>query len=65
MSHRPTVRKPRHHVGSKELFLQERETAFDVQVWDGKRERENQRQAPSLPMKWHSNKWVERIFEAV
>lgn len=63
MSHKPSTRPARHHVGSKELALQEREEAFDVPVWDGKSERENQRKAPSLPMKWHSNKWVERIFE--
>ena len=34
----------------------------EFEPWDGKHERENQRKAPSLPMKWHSNGWVEKIF---
>jgi len=58
----PNNTRTRRHTRSKELFLQERESGFDVDAWDGKHERENQRKAPSLPMKWHSNKWVDRLF---
>ena len=58
----PNNTRRRRYVRSKEVFLQERESGFEVDVWDGKHERENQRKAPSLPMKWHSNRWVEKIF---
>lgn len=34
----------------------------EFEPWNGKNERETQRKAPCLPMKWHSNKWVDSIF---
>jgi hypothetical protein len=49
----------KHHTGSKELFMQEREADFQkIKDWDGKDEIKDRRPFPSLPMKWHSNKWV-------
>jgi len=36
---------------------------IDFEPWDGKDERPTQRHLPALPMKWHSNKWVEKFFK--
>jgi len=61
-----TVIKVR-RVSAKEAFMEAREDTrgeyIDFEPWDGKEERPTQRQLPALPMKFHSNKWVERFFK--
>ena len=66
--HDNNTRPVRRPIRSKDLALQEREKDFQDRVgsdmvWDGESEPNPHRQIPSLPMKWHSNKWVARIFE--
>jgi len=54
-------------TSAKDTFMNEREDLrseyIDFVPWDGKEEKETQRQVPALPMKWHSNKWVNRLFK--
>ncbi len=44
-------------IRAKYLFLQERESE-SFQPWNGKEELPR-RAFPTLPMKWHSQKWVD------
>jgi hypothetical protein len=53
---------------TKQKFAEEREQEFQDRVgsdmvWDGENEPNPHRQIPALPMKWHSNKWVAKIFK--